>query len=73
MRLGWDLRETENGRVAVDLRQKRRPDVVVLDLVMPVIDGMEAVDWCGEFGAFVRCKSYSRSPHLDGERSWATI
>jgi NarL family two-component system response regulator LiaR len=39
---GWDLREAENGRIAVDLSQKQRPDVVVLDLVMPVMNGMEA-------------------------------
>jgi DNA-binding NarL/FixJ family response regulator len=39
---GWELREAENGRVAVDLTKKERPDVVVLDLVMPVMNGMEA-------------------------------
>lgn len=39
---GWDLREAENGRIAVDLTQKQQPDVVVLDLVMPVMNGMEA-------------------------------
>jgi len=39
---GWELREAENGKVAVDLTQKQRPDVVVLDLVMPVMNGMEA-------------------------------
>jgi two-component system, NarL family, nitrate/nitrite response regulator NarL len=38
----WELREAENGRVAVDLSQKQRPDIVVLDLVMPVMNGMEA-------------------------------
>lgn len=39
---GWELREAENGRIAVDLSLKQRPDVVVLDLVMPVMNGMEA-------------------------------
>jgi CheY-like chemotaxis protein len=39
---GWDLREAENGKVAVDLTQKQRPDIVVLDLVMPVMNSMEA-------------------------------
>lgn len=39
---GWELREAANGRIAVDLSQKQRPDIVVLDLVMPVMNGMEA-------------------------------
>jgi DNA-binding NarL/FixJ family response regulator len=39
---GWELRQAENGRIAVDLSQKLRPDIVVLDLVMPVMNGMEA-------------------------------
>jgi two-component system, NarL family, response regulator LiaR len=39
---GFELRQAENGRIAVDMSQKERPDVVVLDLVMPVMNGMEA-------------------------------
>jgi two-component system, NarL family, response regulator LiaR len=39
---GFELRQAENGRIAVDMSQKQRPDVVVLDLVMPVMNGMEA-------------------------------
>lgn len=39
---GWELREAENGKIAVDLTRKKQPDVVVLDLVMPVMNGMEA-------------------------------
>ena len=39
---GWELREAENGRIAVDLSQKQRPDIVVLDLVMPVMNGVQA-------------------------------
>jgi DNA-binding NarL/FixJ family response regulator len=39
---GWELRQAENGRIAVDLSQKQLPDIVVLDLVMPVMNGMEA-------------------------------
>jgi DNA-binding NarL/FixJ family response regulator len=39
---GFELREAENGRIAVDMSQKQRPDVVVLDLVMPVMNGIEA-------------------------------
>src|SRR5262249_1588592 len=34
--------EVENGRQAVQMAKKLRPDVVVLDLVMPVLNGIEA-------------------------------
>lgn len=39
---GFQLRQAENGRVAVEMSQKERPDVVVLDLVMPIMNGVEA-------------------------------
>lgn len=34
--------EAENGREAVRLAEKFRPDVVLMDLVMPMMDGIEA-------------------------------
>lgn len=34
--------EAPNGRVAVDLALAHRPDVVVLDIRMPVLDGLDA-------------------------------
>ena len=34
--------EVENGRQAVQMAKKIHPDVVVLDLVMPVLNGVEA-------------------------------
>lgn len=34
--------EAENGRVAVELATAHRPDVVLLDIVMPVLDGLGA-------------------------------
>jgi DNA-binding NarL/FixJ family response regulator len=34
--------EAENGRQAVDLAQVHKPDVVVLDLMMPLLNGLEA-------------------------------
>jgi len=36
--------EAANGRDAVDLWQKHRPDVTLLDLRMPVLDGVAAID-----------------------------
>ena len=34
--------EAENGREAVSRARKLRPDVIVMDLMMPVLDGLEA-------------------------------
>jgi DNA-binding NarL/FixJ family response regulator len=34
--------EAEDGEVAVRLTQQLKPDVVVLDLAMPIMDGLEA-------------------------------
>jgi DNA-binding NarL/FixJ family response regulator len=35
--------EAENGREAVDEAKRLQPDVVLLDLSMPVMDGLEAL------------------------------
>src|SRR3982074_692927 len=36
--------EAANGRQAVDLWRKHRPDVTLLDLRMPLLDGVGAID-----------------------------
>ncbi|WP_187639936.1 response regulator [Bosea sp. F3-2] len=41
---GWEVAEAENGRVALDRLAKAHPDVVLLDLMMPEMDGFEFVD-----------------------------
>lgn len=41
---GWEVcGEAANGREAVELAKRLRPDVVVLDLSMPELNGLEAV------------------------------
>ena len=46
--------EAENGQEAIDLARAHKPDLVLLDISMPVMDGLEALpkvlDACG------RCK-----------------
>ena len=40
---GWEVcAETDNGRTAVSLAEKLRPDVAVLDFAMPGLNGIEA-------------------------------
>ena len=38
---GWEVAEAENGQVALDLLDEKRPDIIMLDLMMPVMDGFE--------------------------------
>ena len=40
-RAGWSIAEAENGRIALQRVAARRPDVIVLDLVMPELNGFE--------------------------------
>lgn len=41
---GWEVcGVAENGREAVDLAQKLKPDAIILSLKMPKLDGLEAV------------------------------
>ncbi|MBF9014969.1 MULTISPECIES: response regulator [unclassified Oceanispirochaeta] len=39
-----DLSEAENGAIAVELYTEKRPDLVFLDLTMPVLDGYGALE-----------------------------
>jgi CheY-like chemotaxis protein len=39
---GWKVVLAVNGREGVDLARKHRPDVIVMDVSLPVLDGWEA-------------------------------
>jgi CheY-like chemotaxis protein len=41
--LGFDVDEAVNGSAAVEIARRARPDLVFMDLVMPVMDGFEAI------------------------------
>jgi len=38
---GWEVTETEHGRAALDSLERNHPDAIVLDLMMPEMDGFE--------------------------------
>ncbi|SFB43332.1 DNA-binding response regulator, OmpR family, contains REC and winged-helix (wHTH) domain [Cohnella sp. OV330] len=42
VREGWDVLEADNGRTALDLFEQNAVDLVVLDLMMPEMDGWTA-------------------------------
>ncbi len=43
MREGWSVVEAENGRVALEQMAGRVPSLIILDLMMPVMDGAEFI------------------------------
>ena len=46
--IGWKVTEAENGQVAIEAMTAGRPDVIILDLMMPKMDGFEFLDeWRG--------------------------
>lgn len=40
-REGWRIKEAENGKVALEMVQKELPDLILLDLMMPEMDGFD--------------------------------
>jgi two-component system alkaline phosphatase synthesis response regulator PhoP len=40
---GYEVFKASNGREAVDLAREHRPDLIILDMMMPVMSGYEAV------------------------------
>jgi PAS domain S-box-containing protein len=41
---GWTVEEAGNGREGLDRLEERRPDIILLDLMMPEMDGIEFVE-----------------------------
>src|SRR5437868_11697002 len=39
---GYDVVEAKNGKEAIDVAQARLPDIIIMDLSLPVMDGWEA-------------------------------
>jgi DNA-binding NarL/FixJ family response regulator len=51
----WEIcGEARNGKEAVEMVKKLKPDVAVLDITMPVLSGLQAATEIGELG--VKCR-----------------
>jgi two-component system cell cycle response regulator DivK len=42
--LGYLIVEAENGAVAVETAQRERPDIILMDLSLPILDGIAATE-----------------------------
>lgn len=66
-REGFTARIATNGLKAIELCREFAPDTIVLDIVMPEMDGMEFIDWLAKNGYRVRLiiiSGYSRYTDL---------
>ena len=43
VKAGWDVSSAENGRIGLDKVVEKQPDLILLDLMMPEMDGFEFV------------------------------
>jgi len=67
--LGFELNTAQNGQEALQLASEQRPDLVVLDLVMPEMDGLEFATRLRQNNDFVTTKIIGASATVtDGSR-----
>jgi CheY-like chemotaxis protein len=69
---GWRVIEAENGRAALDLLTDTTPSILLLDLIMPVMDGFQFLE---EFRKLPQCEAVpvvvltaKELTHVDHER-----
>ncbi len=73
---GWTVcAEAKDGQEAVELVQKHRPDLVVLDLTMPVLNGLQAAQKIRSFSPKTKIVMLSMhsSPRVEQEALLAGV
>jgi CheY-like chemotaxis protein len=48
-RKGYHVIEAQNGQIALDMVRDHNPDIIFMDLKMPVVDGIESIKMIREF------------------------
>ncbi len=54
VKLEFEVEVTSNGEAFMQAYDSFRPSVVMLDMIMPDIEGIELIEWLGERGADAR-------------------
>jgi DNA-binding response OmpR family regulator len=69
---GYEPITVKNGKEAMQILKKIKPDLIVLDIIMPVMDGMEALGRIIGKHKDIPIVLYSSYPHYrDDFMSWA--
>ena len=42
---GYEVREAQNGEVAIQRVNEQKPDIIFEDIMMPVMDGIQLITW----------------------------
>lgn len=63
--------EADNGEVAVSLAAEKQPDVILMDIGMPIMDGVEATQQIK--ARFPHIKVIMLTSHQDGEEVYASL
>ena len=71
---GWELvGEAEDGIDAVELATRLQPDLVILDVAMPIMDGIEAARLIKEVAPNARILFFTAFDDLDARRRMKSV
>ncbi len=64
----YEIIEATNGREAVELYKKERPDIVLMDIMMPIMNGIEATREIKKFDPKAKIVAITAYASTKGER-----
>jgi CheY-like chemotaxis protein len=64
---GFIVFEAENGRIAVDIAIRERPDVILMDLTLPLMDGFEATKLIRQHDGLKNVPIIAVTAHQEGD------